>query len=79
MNVINKIIVISSVTLFALIVVIVLGRGGMEPEMAIIPSLNSPALFLRAMMPFWTIPLVLFIVFAVLIKIVKKDAVTNLD
>jgi TRAP-type C4-dicarboxylate transport system permease small subunit len=80
MNVINKIIVICVAILLTLIVVIVLGRGGMEPEVAIIPALNTPALLLRLMMPIWAIPLVLITLFAVIIKVLKKsDATSNTD
>jgi hypothetical protein len=53
------------------------GRGGMEPGMAIIPSLNTPALILRGMIPFWAIPLVLLIFFAVIIKVINKDSASN--
>ena len=79
MNVINKIIVICVAILFTLLLVIVLGRGGMEPEMAIIPALNTPALLLRLMMPLWAIPLVLLTLFAVIIRILKTDATSNSD
>lgn len=74
---INKILVISICTLLTLIIVLVLGRGGMEPEMAIIPVLNTPALLLRALIPFWAIPLVLMIIYAVIIKNIKKDTARN--
>jgi len=59
--------------------VILLGRGGLEPEVAIIPALNAPALLLRLMMPIWAIPLVLAILFALVIKILKKDTARNSD
>lgn len=79
MNVINKIIIVCAVVLITLIMVIVFGMGGMEPEIAMIPALNTPALILRGVMPFWAIPLVLCIFFALIIKVVKKDAASNSD
>jgi len=74
---INKILVGSICTLLTLIIILVLGRGGMEQEMAIIPVLNTPALLLWALIPFWTIPLGLMIIYALIIKIIKKDTGRN--
>ena len=55
--------------------VILFGRGGMEPELALIPVLNTPALLLRTTVFFWFAPLALCVLIGIIFKVFgSKDA-----
>jgi hypothetical protein len=69
----KSIIIVNWVVLITLVLIIVLGHGGMEPDVAIIPQLNSVALFLRFTLLIWMVFLSVITMICGTVYIVKTS------
>ena len=75
----KRIILVNWTILISIILVILLGHGGLEPEVAIIPSLNSTALILRTTMPVWLVALSVVTLICGVSYIAKSTTSKNLS
>ena len=74
MAMLTRLLIICIATVLVLLAVLLLGRGGMEAELALVPALNTPAFILRSYLPFWFVPLSLIVFVSLMVKVFSSES-----